>query len=352
MPVKSLHDQIDEWRNHLLDLSKRNRLINCRIGTRAAVEIVHPDPDDFWQRIVVNNSAMTFVWKRALLDEEGEDESSQLWLFIEHSEGSDHKNGGTLGETAATAAPSDSRQSEMEACLASPFLSDGHLLTPMADKTLGTRLKRLSLNAKSAIAEQGINILYLAFGLLRWYESETSDVPLVSPLLLVPVELERKGADAPWNISLYEEEVLPNHCLRELLSSSFRIELPEIPESGLEAPGDRAEFLKSVTAVVRGPAGHSRWEVLDRVILGQRSGFQKLAIWKDLGENREQIAAHDLCRAIAGDDTAPVTAGADLPPPRDFDERVHPKVVYTILDSDSSQFEAILAAKAGISFGS
>ena len=113
----------------------------------------------------------------------------------------------------------------------------------MADKTLGTRLNRISLNAKTAIAEQGINVLYLAFGLLRWYESPTSDVSLFSPLLLVPVKLERAGPDAPWKISLYEEEITPNHCLRELLVSNFRLELPEVPETGLENAGDRSAFL-------------------------------------------------------------------------------------------------------------
>ena len=87
---------------------------------------------------------------------------------------------------------------------------------------------------------------------------------------------------------------------------------------------------------------------MDRVILGTFN-FQKLAMWQDLGDNRDRIAAHDLCRAIAGDETAPVSAAAELPAPEDFDDRVHPKDVHTILDSDSSQLEAILAAKSGMS---
>ena len=348
MPITRLHDQIEEWRKRLLDLSKRNRLVNCKIGARAAIEVVHPEPESLWQRIVVNNGTMSFAWKRDLLDEEDEDDSPQLSLFIE--EGEDHRQNkeDSAEETTDKPVPSATKRSEMEECLASPFLREEHLLTQMADKTLGTRLNRLSLNAKTAIAEQGINVLYLAFGLLRWYESPTSDVPLFSPLLLVPVQLDRAGPDAPWKISLYEEEISPNHCLRELLISNFRLELPEVPENGLENAGDRAAFLKSVSAIVQVPTAHSRWEVMDRVILGTFN-FQKLAMWQDLGDNRDRIAAHDLCRAIAGDDTAPVSAAAELPAPEDFDDRVHPKDVHTILDSDSSQLEAILAAKSGMS---
>ena len=214
MPTTRVQDQIEEWRKRLLDLSKRNGLVNCKIGARGAIEVVHPDPEEVWQRIVVNNGTMFFAWKRDLLGEGDEDGAPQLSLFIEDGEDNRQNKGDTGEEAAAEPIPTALRLSEMEECLASPFLIEEHLLTPMADKTLRTRLNRLSLNAKTAIAEQGINVLYLAFGLLRWYESPDSDVPLFSPLLLVPAQLDRAGPNAPWQISLYEEEISPNHCLR------------------------------------------------------------------------------------------------------------------------------------------
>ena len=197
MPATNLHNQIEEWRKRLLDLTKRNRLVNCKIGDRAAIEIVHPDPENVWQRIVVNNRTMSFAWKRDLLDEKDEDDSRELPLFVEEGEDKTrNKEDGVkeTGEKAVSVAPG---RSEMKGCLASPFLREDHLLTQMADKTLGTRLNRLSLNAKTAISEHGINVLYLAFGLLRWYESPNSMVQMFSPLLLVPVQLERAGVDAP-----------------------------------------------------------------------------------------------------------------------------------------------------------
>jgi very-short-patch-repair endonuclease len=348
MAITKLHAQIEDWRKRLLDLSKRNRLVNCKIGARAAIEIVHPVPESVWQYLVVKNGTMSFARKRDLLDEEDEDGSPQLSLFLEEGEDKSRNEGDIAEETTDKPVQSAVKRSEMEECLASPFLREEHLLTHMADKTLGTRLNRLSLNAKTAIAEQGINVLYLAFGLLRWYEAETSEEPLFSPLLLVPVQLDRMGPDAPWRISLYEEDISPNHCLRQLLLSEYRLELPEVPENGLDSSGDLAAYLESISDVVRGPTAYSRWEVMDRVVLATFS-FQKLAMWQDLGDNRDRIAAHDLCRAIAGDDTAPVSASSDLPAPDEFDDRIHPKDVHTILDSDSSQLEAVLAAESGMS---
>ena len=48
------------------------------------------------------------------------------------------------------------------------------------------------------MSEQGVNVLFVAFGFLKWFEAEHSDEPRLSPLLLVPVCLERIGATAPW----------------------------------------------------------------------------------------------------------------------------------------------------------
>jgi Protein of unknown function (DUF4011) len=161
MSETNLHAQIDEWRNRLLDLSKRNRLVNCKVGATGALEIAYPSPQVIWDQIVVNDGKMSFVWKRALLDEVDVDDSPQLSLF----------SGADEGKTTRF----ESSRAEMEECLASPFLSETHVLTQMTDRKLGSRLNRLSLDARTTIAETGMNVLYVAFGMLRWYESESSN---------------------------------------------------------------------------------------------------------------------------------------------------------------------------------
>src|SRR3954447_15157940 len=83
-------------------------------------------------------------------------------------------------------------------CLGSPRLRPDHLLTEMTDPQLDARLKRLALNAREAETELGITTLFCAFGLLRWYEADASAEPLLSPLLLVPVRLDRATIESPW----------------------------------------------------------------------------------------------------------------------------------------------------------
>ncbi len=94
----------------------------------------------------------------------------------------------------------------LEQCLESRTQSPNHLLTDLQDRALGNRLNRMSLNARTALSEQGVNVLFVAFGFLKWFEAEHSDEPRLSPLLLVPVCLERIGATAPWKLSLDEDE--------------------------------------------------------------------------------------------------------------------------------------------------
>src|SRR5262249_9579697 len=150
------------------------------------------------------------------------------------------------------------------------------LLTDFEDRLLAARLTRLALNARESLTEQGVTILYVAFGFLCWFESPDSQVEIRSPLLLVPVRLERDSVEAPWRLQVEDEEILPNHSLAQLLSNDFRLRLP-VPEEGLGDPDDPNWRIHYFGEVERCVSHLPRWEVLDEVALGSFS-FQKLAM--------------------------------------------------------------------------
>jgi hypothetical protein len=58
---------IEGWREQLLDLSKRNRLVNCHIGRRGALELEHPEFGQIWQTVVVEGARGVFAYKSNLL---------------------------------------------------------------------------------------------------------------------------------------------------------------------------------------------------------------------------------------------------------------------------------------------
>ncbi|QDU39206.1 hypothetical protein Mal4_35430 [Maioricimonas rarisocia] len=341
--MTDIHSTIEEWRKNLLDLTRRNSLINCRFGSRGAIRLVAPGPEEVWQRICVNDDSMTFAWKNELvvlppqsLDGASEEGASSPPLSS--------SPGGPAPDTASSGRESEVRTPTIEQCLASPLYQQ-HLLTDMSDRKLDQRLRRMRMRSSESLSEQGVHSLFLAFGLLKWFESHDSDVDCFSPLMLVPVDLKRATVGAPWTMKEYEDEVVPNYCLAQLLREQFGVEMPPLPTlQELEATGARAAYLEAVRESV---SEIPRWGVEDAVLLNNFS-FQKVAMWQDLGANVERIADHDLCRAIAGDKAALVTERVHLPAPEEFDDRVPPQDLHTILDCDSSQLEAILAARAGM----
>ena len=246
--TNDLLGRIEEWRRKLLDLTNRNQLVSCKMGPRAAIRLEYPSPGQVWNGIL-GGADLTFAWKRELVpeaNESGDDNNAppQLSLFASKRDGP----------------PPIEPRITLEQYLESRALSSNHLLNDLQDRALGSRLNRMSLNARTSLSEQGVNVLFVAFGFLKWFEAEHSDEPRLSPLLLVPVCLERIGATAPWKLSLYEDEITPNFCLRELMKRDFRLELPEVdPLALLDDEQARERYETAVRDALRNESG---WEVM------------------------------------------------------------------------------------------
>jgi very-short-patch-repair endonuclease len=326
----TLADRIEEWRGQLLDTSKRNRLVSLNLGRTGAVKLVHPDADRLWTRLVVEGKAMTFPFKRDLLGMPPEVEGDGLGSSLLDGEGESQGPGDRI---------------DLRPCLESPHLEDFHILTDRPDTQLKSRLGRMALNASTSMAEQGVPTLYLTFGLLKWFESPDSRVEVYSPLILFPVGLEREDIESPWEVKLQDEEMMLNHSLAQLMGQDFAIRFPEPPERD-EDDDSAAWRLRYFAAVQNAIRNQKTWEILDDCTLGTFS-FQKIAMWDDLGKNQDQVLEHDLCRAIAGDLAVRLTVPEGLPTDKELDAVTHPALTYHILDSDSSQHEAIEAAKRG-----
>jgi hypothetical protein len=283
-----MNTEIDAWRTLLLDKTKRNPLINFKMGRSGGIFLAQPDPGEIWHHLVTSTAPLTFIWQRDLIDLPSDTEES------------------VGGYTLPLFEPANTPENEadrdiLERCHRSPRLRRDHLLTDLPDRQLASRLTRLDLNSREYVAERGVAILYVAFGFLRWYESPDSQVEYRSPLLLVPVRLQRDSVEAPWKLLAEDDDILPNYSLAQRLVDDFRLRLP-VPEEELtdaDGPEGRTGYFGEVQKCVR---DLPRWAVLDEAALGTFS-FQKRAMWDDLNRSRSRIGAHELCRAIAGDRT-------------------------------------------------
>ncbi len=73
--------------------------------------------------------------------------------------------------------------------------TDSALQTQLFRKSLDTRLLKLNAEATTYIQEQGVGLLYLAMGFVKWFEDDNSDNPRHAPLVLIPVEIFRSDAE-------------------------------------------------------------------------------------------------------------------------------------------------------------
>ena len=95
-------------------------------------------------------------------------------------------------------------------------------------KSYTAKLRYLANKARTIVEETGANNLYLAFGMLRW---TFNDRELRSPLVLVPVYLVHHQPGPAYRLAIDEAGMsTPNYCLLEKLRVAFGLEIPGLAE--------------------------------------------------------------------------------------------------------------------------
>lgn len=289
--------RIDKWKKRLLDLGKKNRLINYRETKRSNIKIVAPDLVELFRLLVVNETALEFPFPFEDYDDDG-DEASE------------------------------------------PYTSIGDLHTNQTIKEQQKTLRNLRNKAKTALEEQGVNILYLSFGFIRWRESQDSDQIITSPIVLVPVSLTLESITSPFVLRLHEDEVVINPTLKYKMEHEFGVTLPEFDAHEDSITNYLNNLKKSVSK--------NKWEVVFETGLSLLS-FLKINMYEDLDKNQEKIKAHPVLLGLAGDRSQIKT------PPAEFNQYDHDRKTrsidtFQVVDADSSQQDAILYSKKGVSF--
>lgn len=300
-----ISNKIEYWKNRLLDLGKRNRLINCVLPksgkrvSRTAILIYKPSLENLWDILVEGEASLQFpVPIDGLNDNEVEQES-----FFQ----TDSFGNGIL-----------TNQSPIETC-----------------KTLRSLMKK----AKEFTEEKGLNALYIAFGFLYWRENGTEGQDMRSPLILVPVTLSQESLKDPFLLSRLDDEITVNHALEQKLLNDFGIILPQFDEYD-----NWLDYLSQVREV----CSHLKWKIQCDAAQLSLFSFLKINMYRDLEKNAEKISEHLIVRALNGEG---FDSGIDCSDISDYNhDMTEPRDVFSVLDADSSQQDAILLAKRGASF--
>ena len=313
----SIRAKIEASRRELLDLGMRNPLLNHRTLAAKGVDVVGESVAQVFQTLVIDGRPMFFLTGPE--DAAGDDDAGE------------NGAGGDAGGDNPYARPAAANQ------------SDRNLQTGEPAANLQKRLLNTFRDANTSIQETGVNTLFLALGMLRWYEADASGRARNAPLVLVPVRLERTGARERFTIEYTGDELGVNLSLLEKIRGDFGIALPGQNVLATEdADSDAASYIDEVAEVVRQSAP-PRWAVApDWISLGFFS-FNKLLMYLDLAH--PAIEDNAILGSLFGDGFREPPSG--IGDGDHLDDHLSPQDTYHVLDADSSQSLAIHDATGG-----
>jgi hypothetical protein len=314
--------KLEQSRKELLDLSGRNRLTNYQRPTpkRGGISIVDELAEQVYQILVEDGKVMTFL----ATTENITGRPTPLLPLLDSSTG----------------------HSQLPQELPERY-TDSKLQTLLSLEDLDRRLRRMYTTARTFIEEQGINVLYLAIGMLQWFESETSQEKREAPLVLIPVELYRDNVRTRYKLRYTGDEIGSNISLQERLWREFNIQLPPGPES------EGFDILSYFESVDQAISTRSRWRVDHTAVVLDFFRFNKLQMYRDLASDSWNgvagAADHPVLSKLLGTFTflgetlgyTDADSASNSPQVPEVDAK------HLVVDADSSQSKAIQAAMSG-----
>ena len=303
-----VQEQVRTWRDELIDLTCRNRLLNLSRTRTSTLAITAPRRTDILTGLG-SRSGWRFHYP-PLTDEELQDAALVAAIETEDTEFTDVREHDELLTDAST-----SRQ-------------------------LSSVLRNLERRSAQEYLDKGLRVLYLAIGMLEWDDSAGDSWK--SPLVLTPVALVRPTPRAPFRVVGTDDDVTINPALTVKLENDFEISLP----SDVNGDLDIDEILAAIENAV---ADQKTWRVHREVVLSFFS-FHKEVMYRDLKDNEEIICSHDLIEALTLGPDAGGGLAFDTVSEAQLDDDAPPEGLASILDADSTQRRCIVAARDGRSF--
>lgn len=208
---------------------------------------------------------------------------------------------------------------------------------------LERRMVHLYRSARVSLEENGANTLYLALGLLKWYETPVSELPRYAPIALIPVDIIRKSSRQGYVIRARDEEPQMNITLLEMLKQDYGIGIEGLDPLPRDEKGIalRQVFHVFRHALIQVP----RWDVEESAYLGLFS-FGQFVMWNDIRTHADKLARNKIVASLM-EGRLKWEEPAEETTPLDLD---HPTRLSVPISADSSQLTAVRAAAGGQSF--
>lgn len=298
-----------QWERKLLDLSLRNMLINMRL-TKAVVPLLTADigavEDALADGEEFQVTARPMEWDLAQINVFNAENTNQLGPYKD---------------------------------LIALECKHRRIPTIYSEKELNNTLTKMYRSAKTSLEENGASTLYLALGLVRWFERKMENaVPRYAPIVLIPIEIIRKSASKGYTMRMRDEDAQINITMLEFLKQNYGIViggLNPIPtdEHGLD--------MKKIFAIIRHAIiDETMWDIVESGFIGNFS-FSQFVMWNDIHSRTDFLEKNKIVRSLM---KGAVDWDCTIPENVDTDE------AYLPITADSSQLRAINMAANEVSF--
>ncbi len=169
------------------------------------------------------------------------------------------------------------------------------LRTVLSDSELSRSIKELYRSAKSSLEENGANTLYLALGVLKWFESKRSTKARYAPIILLPIEMVRKSAAQGYVIRLRDDEPQMNITLLEKLKQDFGIVITGVDPLPTDENG--IDIRRVLTILRHAIMEQPHWDVLETASIGIFS-FSQFVMWNDIRNRTEDLLRNKIVRSL------------------------------------------------------
>ena len=328
---KKITGKVELWESKLLDLTLHNMLLN--LPHNSSIEPIMSYKISELEDALYDGHEFTInpmpEWIAGLgfteIDEKGKKSKPKLWIEEVIKENGVYEiyqwpsvEGDDFGERI--------RQDYHNHCLYAFSTA----------KQLDKELTSIYRAARSSQQENGVSSLYLAVGMLRWFEDDMTKEARYAPILLIPVEMVRKPGNIGYALHARDEDPHFNATLLEMLKQNYNVNIV-----GLDPlPGDEHGIdVKKVFKIVRNAVlSLPQWDVVETCALGNFK-FAQFAMWNDIHTAGEKLDNSKLVRSL-------IKGHMDWEPSikEDVDK------LYLPLTADETQQKAIRMAAEGKTF--
>lgn len=304
------------WERKLLDFSLRNSLLNFRV-TKSTLQIMASDLGELEDRLADGKDFRIM-------------EIPSEWTFSVR----------------------DAKMFEIEnerdliTNIAEEEFKSKRIRTFLSEKELDFALKNLYRSAKVSMEENGSNTLFLALGLLRWFESDLSEKPRFAPIVLIPIDIVRNVRNKGYIIRSRQEEPQINITLLEYLRQDHGVNITGLDPLPLDEHGiDLPLVFNTVRQAIMGKA---RWNIEEYAFIGLFS-FSRFVMWSDLRNRSEEIKQNKVVSSLIEGAMTWTSEEINITS-ENIDTEFDAANTAVPMSADSSQLAAIAAAGMGQSF--